>query len=136
MFGPGISSEAFAKVSQVRRVDRVVVPSNLYFSLLQKVRHCGRIEKYSGNTIPHIIRKAFSSDASLSREFFEYFIEDGSKIDLIVHGDLEIDEDVTVEHLKKVFRALRVSGDILIPRAAQGWIYAIAECHGEISTYD
>ena len=135
-FAPDVTRETFDGIKSIKRVDKILVPKNLYIPLLKKVRHSGGITKYSGQNIPRLITKFFHSDVHLSSDFFQYFIESEIKVNLSVEGDLTIDEDVTSDELKTVVNSLRVEGDIVVPRDLAGWTFAVANCEGGIEVKD
>jgi hypothetical protein len=136
IFGADVSSESFKKIKEIKHIGRLWVPSHLYLLALKKARMCERIEKYKGDTIPRIVSKSFNGDVKLTSEFFEFFIENEEKVSLVIYGELEIEENVSVDDLKATINSLRVDSDIRVPRHLIGWMYAKAECYGEIEPLD
>ncbi len=136
VFGSDVSSESFKKIKEIKHIGRLLVPSHLYLLALKKARRCERIEKYKGNAVPRIVSKRFNGDVKLTSEFFEYFIENEEKVSLEIYGELEIEESVSVDDLKATINSLRVDSDIRVPRHLIGWMYAKAECYGEIEPID
>jgi hypothetical protein len=53
-------------------------------------------------------------------------------VDLTVGGELRIDDDISISDFKQVIYSLQVDGDIHAPRHLIGYLFAKAECYGEI----
>jgi hypothetical protein len=132
LLAPDITTESFKKIEKIENIERVWVPSHLYLTLLKKARHCIQIEKYKGEILPQVVQKRFDSDLKLSQSFIQYFIETEQQVDLTVHGDLQIDSDVTLDNFKDVIYSLRVDGDIEAPNPLVGYLFAKAKVYGEI----
>ncbi|MFX1285958.1 MAG: hypothetical protein ACFFB5_20110 [Promethearchaeota archaeon] len=135
-FHSDITRESFKNVKEIQRVDSISIPSHLYLPLLKIVRHCGKIDKYTGESLPSLRSKRFENDITLPREFFQYLLKRGEKIQLYVDGDLVIAEDVTLEEYEGVVQTLRVEGEVTVPKSLVGLIYAQGELYGEVNTHD
>ncbi len=136
LLGPDITIETFKKIKKIEQINKIWVPSHLYLLVLKKAKHCKNIEKYKGDHLPSVLQKSFDSDVHLSKTFFEYFIETGEMVDLTVGGELFIDNDISLSDFKEVIYSLQVDGDIQAPRHLIGYLFAKAECYGEIEESD
>ncbi|MHA1944789.1 MAG: hypothetical protein ACXAC6_02435 [Candidatus Hodarchaeales archaeon] len=132
LLGPDITIETFKKIKKIEQINKIWVPSHLYLQVLKKAKHCKNIEKYKGDHLPLVLQKNFDSDVHLTKTFFEYFLESEEMVDLTVGGELRIDDDISISDFKQVIYSLQVDGDIHAPRHLIGYLFAKAECYGEI----
>jgi hypothetical protein len=136
LLGPDITVDTFKKIKKIEQINKIWVPSHLYIQVLKKAKHCKNIEKYKGDHLPLVLQKNFDSDVHLTKTFFEYFLESEEMVDLTVGGELSIDDDISLNDFKQVIYSLQVDGDIHAPRHLIGYLFAKAECYGEIEESD